>query len=77
MRCDDLLCAGGLCGRGCVAWCLQSEDTPLLVACSTGQLAVVQWLIDEKGVDCRTEMNEVSGKLLGEERQCWRLCCAL
>ena len=45
-----------------VVWLVsQTGNTALLLACLAGQLAVARWLIDEKGVDYRAEMNDVSG----------------
>ena len=40
---------------------LQDGYTALLLACMNGQLAVVRWLIEEKGVDYRAEKDNVSG----------------
>ena len=53
-----------------MAWCLQAGDTSLLVACSSGHLAVARWLVEEKGVDYRAEKDNVSWKT-------WGLLCSL
>ena len=43
----------------CRAAALQSGATVLLDACAHGHLSVVQWLIEEKGVDHHTERDNV------------------
>ena len=44
-------------------WFLQDGNTALLQACMNGHLAVARWLVEEKGVDYRTEKSNVSGSL--------------
>ena len=71
---------------GCVVGgYLQGGNSALLVACWRGQLAMAKWLIDEKGVDYRTEKNSVSVRcfrrgvaFLGTDRaRCDYLWCCM
>ena len=58
---DGQWCAGVV--GGWFDLCLQDGYTALLLACMNGHLAVARWLIEEKGVDYRTEKSNVSGSL--------------